>query len=154
LGKDVFQNRFVPSTIRSVKERENAGTAPEKGTLHKDTFMSVVPAKGVEAPVPRRNRFLSNEKTGSRQSCDCNASIANNRYLQRYQYHGENIWLFKIDDTIEVRERCTRPSVRTAKRSAKFLSNPGKIVQCIAGTAFPSIKIAVDKKMFLDREFV
>ena len=108
--------------------------------------MSVVHAKGVEAPVPRRNRFLSSEKTGSRQSCDCNASIANNRYLQRYQYHGENIWLFKIDDTIEVRERCTRPSVRTAKRSAKFLLNLEKIARCIAGTVFPSTKIAVVKK--------
>jgi hypothetical protein len=54
----------------------------------------------------------------------------------------------------EVLERCIRPSVQTAKRSAKFLSNPGKIVRCIAGTAFPSIKIAVAKKLLLGREFI
>ena len=63
-------------------------------------------------------------------------------------------WLFKIDDTIEVRERCIRPSVRTAKRNAKSLLNPGKIVPCIARTVFPSTKIAVVKKMFLGREYV
>jgi hypothetical protein len=59
-----------------------------------------------------------------------------------------------MEDTIEVRERCIRPSVRIAKGSAKFLSSPEKIVQCIAGTVFQSTKIAVVKKMLLGREFV
>jgi hypothetical protein len=44
--------------------------------------------------------------------------------------------------------------VRTAKRNAKSLLNPGKIVPCIARTVFPSTKIAVVKKMFLGREYV
>ena len=55
-------------------------------------------------------------------------------------------WHSKIDNTIEVRERCTRLSVPTAKKSAKSLSNPGKIVRCIAGIVFQSTKIAVVKK--------
>jgi hypothetical protein len=71
-----------------------------------------------------------------------------------YRYHGEIIWVFKIEDTTEVRERCIRLSVQTAKRNAKFLSNPGKIVPCIAGTAIPSIKPAVAKKMFPGWELV
>jgi hypothetical protein len=61
---------------------------------------------------------------------------------------GEIIWLFKIEDMIEVPERCIRLFVPIAKKNAKFLSNPEKIVRCIAGTVFPSIKIAVAKKMF------
>jgi len=36
--------------------------------------------------------------------------------------------------------------VPTAKKSAKSLSNPGKTVQCIAGSVFPSTKIAAVKK--------
>jgi hypothetical protein len=67
----------------------------------------------------------------------------------RYQYHGEIVWLIKIEDSKEVRERCIRLSVRIVKRSAKFLSNPGKIVRCIAGTVFPSTKIAVVKRKFI-----
>jgi hypothetical protein len=55
-------------------------------------------------------------------------------------------WLFRIKGSIEVQERCTRQSARTAKRNVKSLSNPGKIAQCIAGTVFPSIKIAAAKK--------
>jgi hypothetical protein len=46
----------------------------------------------------------------------------------------------------EVRERCIRLFVRTAKRNAKSPSNPEKIVRCIAGTAFPSTKIVVVRK--------
>jgi hypothetical protein len=65
---------------------------------------------------------------------------------------GEIAWLFKIEDTIEVLERCIRLSVRTARRSVKSLSNLEKIARCIAGTAFQSTKIAVAKKMFLGRE--
>jgi hypothetical protein len=48
----------------------------------------------------------------------------------------------------EVREKCIKPSVRTAKRSAKFLSSHEKTVQYIVGTVFPSTKIAVVKKIF------
>jgi len=45
----------------------------------------------------------------------------------------------------EVLERCTRLSVQIAKKSAKSLSNPKKIVRCIAGTVFQSTRIAVVK---------
>jgi hypothetical protein len=55
---------------------------------------------------------------------------------------------------IEVREKCIKLFVLTAKRSAKFLLNPGKIVQCIARSVFPNIKMAVAKRAFLGREFV
>ena len=68
-----------------------------------------------------------------------------NRYLQRYLHQGEIVWLFKIEDTTEVREKCIRPFVRIAKRNAKSLSNPGKIVRCIAGTVSPNTKIVVVK---------
>jgi hypothetical protein len=40
--------------------------------------------------------------------------------------------------------------VRTAKRSAKSLSNPEKIVPYIAGTVFPSTRIVVVKKQERD----
>jgi hypothetical protein len=63
------------------------------------------------------------------------------------------IWLFKNEDTIEVRERCIKPFARTAKRSAKFLSSPEKTVPSIAGTVFPSTKIAVAKRYFLAGSF-
>jgi hypothetical protein len=49
----------------------------------------------------------------------------------------------------EVRKKCIKPFVRTAKRSVKFLSNPGKIGQCIAGTVFPSTKSVLARKIFL-----
>jgi hypothetical protein len=39
--------------------------------------------------------------------------------------------------------------VRTVKKNAKFLLNPGKIALCIAGTVFPSTKIAVVRLIFL-----
>jgi hypothetical protein len=55
---------------------------------------------------------------------------------------GESIWRLKIEDTIEVLERCIRLSVRIARRSAKSLSGLGKTVRCIAGTVIPSTKIA------------
>jgi hypothetical protein len=63
-------------------------------------------------------------------------------------------WLFKIDDTIEVRGRCIRLSARTARRNAKFRSSPGKIARCIAGTVFPNTRNAVVKKIIPGREFV
>jgi hypothetical protein len=130
--------------------RENMGTVPEKGNLPKGTFMSIVRTIKVEAPVLKRNHFPSNEKTGSRQSCDCHTRIINNRYLLKIFISWRiKLWVFKIEDTTEVRERCIKPSVLTAKKSAKFLSNPGKIVRYIAGTVFPSTKIAVVKKVFL-----
>jgi hypothetical protein len=78
--KDLIQNRFVPSTIRSDRIKENKGTDPETGTLPGDTFMNGDQARGVEAPIPRGNRLHSSEKTGSRQSCDCHTFITNNRY--------------------------------------------------------------------------
>jgi hypothetical protein len=43
-------------------------------------------------------------------------------------------------------ERCTRLSVQIAKKSAKFLLNPEKIVRCIARTVFQSTRIAVVKR--------
>jgi hypothetical protein len=55
---------------------------------------------------------------------------------------------------IEVQERCIKLFVRIVKKSVKFRSSPEKTVQCIAGTAFPSTKIAVVKKIFLGREFI
>ena len=64
----------------------------------------------------------------------------------------EATWLFKVVMT-EVRGRCIRLFVRTAKRNAKSPSNPEKIVRCIAGTAFPNIKMKVAKDA-PGREFV
>jgi hypothetical protein len=55
---------------------------------------------------------------------------------------------------IEVLERCIRLSVPIAKKSAKSLLNPEKIVRCTAGTAFPSIKIVVGNKCFGRELFV
>jgi hypothetical protein len=70
-----------------------------------------------------------------------------------HRYRGEIIWLFKIEDLTELPERCTRLSVPIAKRNAKFPSNPEKTVRCIAGTAFPNIKMKVAKDA-PGREFV
>jgi hypothetical protein len=54
-----------------------------------------------------------------------------------------------MEDMKEVRERCIRLSVQIVKRSAKSLSSLEKIVRCIAGTVFPSTKIAVVKRGFI-----
>jgi hypothetical protein len=54
--------------------KENTDTAPEKGTLPKGTFMSGAQAKKNEAPVPGRDRFLSSQKTGNRQSGNCHTA--------------------------------------------------------------------------------
>jgi len=52
-----------------------------------------------------------------------------------------------MEDTKEVRERCTRLSARIAKKNAKSLSSPEKIVRCIAGIVIPSTKPAADRKL-------
>jgi len=51
-----------------------------------------------------------------------------------------------MEDTKEVQERCIRLSARIAKRNAKSLSSPEKIVRCIAGIVIPSTKPATDRK--------
>ena len=52
-----------------------------------------------------------------------------------------------MEDTKEVRKRCIRLSVRIAKRNAKSLSSPEKIVRCIAGIVIQSTKPAADRKI-------
>jgi|WetSurMetagenome_2_1015567.scaffolds.fasta_scaffold137916_1 hypothetical protein len=146
LKKDPFQNHFVPSTLRDIAAEEITHAVLKRATLPKGIFMNIARTERVAAPIPRKQRFLSNEKTGNRQSGDCHTCTTNNRYLRRYHYHGEKKWLSKIVITTEAQERCIRPSVPTVKKSAKSLSNPGKIVPCIAGIVFPSTKIAAAKK--------
>ena len=57
----------------------------------------------------------------------------------------EMTWLFKVDMT-EVRARCTKLFVQIAKKSAKFPSNPEKIVRFIAENVFQSTRMAGVKK--------
>ena len=63
LKKDPFLSSFVPSTMRDIAAAETTNAVPEKETLPKDIFMSIVRAERVAAPIPGRNRFLSSEKT-------------------------------------------------------------------------------------------
>ena len=96
--------------------------------------------------MKEESRSQSQEETVFLQAKRPRVGNNQHRYLQRYQHHGEIVWLFKIEDTTEVRERCIRLFALIAKRSAKSPSNPEKIVRCIAGTVFPSTKIAVVRK--------
>jgi len=52
------------------------------------------------------------------------------------------LWLIKTEDMTEVLERCTKLSVRTAKKSVKFLLNPEKIVRFTAEIVFQSTRTA------------
>ena len=45
MNEDFFQNCYVHLTIRSAAAKGNIGAVPEKGTLSKDTTMSLINAK-------------------------------------------------------------------------------------------------------------
>jgi len=53
------------------------------------------------------------------------------------------LWLFNVEDTTEVLERCIRLFVQIAKKSVKFLSNLERIVRFIARTVSQSTRIVV-----------
>lgn len=54
-------------------------------------------------------------------------------------------WRIKVAEDLADQKRCLRRLVRSAIRSARFLSDPGRIGPFIARTVSPSARIAVAK---------
>jgi hypothetical protein len=55
---------------------------------------------------------------------------------------GGEAWVIKVAvaGSAEGRERCTKRLAPSAKRSARYLSNPAKTVRCIAEIALQNVK--------------
>jgi hypothetical protein len=67
------------------------------------------------------------------------------KFVTKVTTKGGVTWGIKVAVSAEGRERCTKQSVRTAKKSAKFLSSQEKTGRYIARNAFRSARIAVVK---------